>query len=214
MSVEPKQTVYVNNINDRVSTNKVRSVLETNLQKYRPVSISLAKTLKLKGQAFLTFQSIGDASRAIEALNNQEYFGKRVRATFANSNSDTLLDKKELKQIRTRRQQEHKVSKQSTKHAKSTVDKSKIKKQNQKLPPHRILLLQNISPALHVTKESLDEFFEKFAGFEAARFIKVRSLAFIDFENDDSAIECLQSIDEDEIRRNFGEDIVLWYAKK
>ena len=216
MTVEPKRTIYINNINEKVSINKVRSALGILLQKFTPISISVAKTLKLKGQAFVTFPSIDNASKAIETLNNQEVFNQRINATFAELNSDTLLNKDELKQIRRKRQDEYKIKKQSTKtkSSKPATTKSKIKKTKQTLPPNRTLLLQNISSSLPVSKESLNEYFQSFAGFEVARYLGVRNLSFVDFENEDFAKACLQSVDENDMKEKFGDDIQLSYAKK
>lgn len=229
MSVEPKQTVYINNINDKVSINKVKSVLTILLQQFKPTNISLAKTLRLKGQAFVTFETIDDASKAIQSLNNQELFSKCINVTFAKLNSDTLLDKKELKRIRKVRHDEHKIKKQPQTKSKSeikitkstTTGNNKTKKQSQvdvqswkTLPPNRILLLQNISSSLLITKKAIDEYFQSYAGFEMARFVAARHLSFIEFENEDMAMECLQSVDEDDMRGKFGDDIVFSYAKK
>ncbi|CAD1812245.1 unnamed protein product [Candida parapsilosis] len=228
MSSDPKQTIYINNINDKVSIDKVKSVLATLLSQHKPTNISLAKTLKLKGQAFVTFETIDDASKAIESLNNQEVFSKRISVTFARSESDVLLDKNELKQIRKIRHEEHKIKKQSqaknknkTKLSKSVLDKTTSTKKNQvdvdswkNLPPNRILLLQNISASLPITKETIDSYFQDYAGFEMARYVSVRHLSFIEFENEDVAQNCLQSVNEDDIKSKFGNDIVFSYAKK
>ncbi|KAI5970641.1 hypothetical protein CANMA_000308 [Candida margitis] len=229
MSAEPKQTIYINNINDKVSINKVKSELGLLLQQCKPTNISLAKTLKLKGQAFITFHTIYDASKAIENLNNKEVFSKRINATFAEQNSDALLDKEELKQVRKVRQDEYKIKKKQsqtkakskTKQNKTAVDKGKTREQIQidieswkALPPNRRLLLQNISSTVPVTKDKIDEYFHSYTGFEMARFVGVRHLSFIEFENEEMAMECLQSVDEKDMKEKFGDDIVFSYAKK
>ncbi|KAI3406234.2 hypothetical protein KGF56_001076 [Candida oxycetoniae] len=231
MSIGPKQTIYLNNLNEKVSLTKLKANLEPLIHNFEPLDISLAKTLKLKGQAFITFRDVDLASKVVNELNGLQLLGKPVRATFAKTNSDkVVLDEAQLKEIKKIRH-EKKIIKnkniaKSKKKKKSIKDKSKrestqAKDKNKKatdlsvwknLPPNRILLLQNLDS--NISKEILNEVFQDFSGFEIVRFVKPRNLAFVDFADDEMARGCLEHFDEPELKQKFGSESIFSYAKK
>lgn len=234
MSIEPKRTIYLNNLNDKVSINKLRSNLATLLQPYNPTNIVVAKTLRLKGQAFITFQDVTNAQAAINQLNNKQLFSKSMRASFAHLENDAVLSPKEQQEQYSRRYtgkiERNKVAKLSRGKPGNQRASSKTRKgdavvegQREKnnidvsmwknLPPNHILLLQNIS-STQVSKETIEALFTNFEGFENTRFVKVRNLAFIEFENEEFAKQCLDAMDDTVLKEKFGNDIIFSYAKK
>ncbi|KAI5952572.1 hypothetical protein KGF54_003439 [Candida jiufengensis] len=229
-SIEPKQTIYVNNINDKVSINKLRSSLQALLQNYSPNKILIQKTLKLKGQAFITFDNIEIASKAVKDLDKKELFDKPINVNFAKSNSDDVFDK-DKDEINSRRnsRKESKIQKKVAE-SKSKLTKKKASKKDSKstkeqptsidikswqnLPPNKILLLQNIDNIKNINKNQVEEFFEDYAGLELIRYIKPRNLSFIEFENEELSTNCLDNVDLSSLKEKFGNDIIFSYAKK
>ena len=66
---ESTETVYVNNLNDKVSVNKLKGELESVFQKYgKIIQITAHKNLKMKGQAFVTFENKTASEAAIHGL--------------------------------------------------------------------------------------------------------------------------------------------------
>ena len=64
----PRQTIYVNNLNEKVSINKLKNELQQTFNVCGKIlRISALKTLKLKGQAFITFEDIPSATKALGA---------------------------------------------------------------------------------------------------------------------------------------------------
>ena len=99
-------------------------------------------------------------------------------------------------------------------------DNSKLKTKTKKkldmlnewkeLPPNHILLLQNINKF-----DELEEFFNDFNGFENIRVVKVKNLAFIEFENEEMATNCLEQVKDDQLIKFGPEDeVLLSFAKK
>ncbi|KAI5960965.1 uncharacterized protein KGF55_004232 [Candida pseudojiufengensis] len=225
----PRQTIYINNINEKVSLNKLRSSLQLLLQNYNPKRILLQKSLKLKGQAFVTFDNVEDASKAVKELNQKPLFDKNINIEFAKSNSDDvyLTDKNEFNARRQVRR-EHKIQKKLNESKSKSIKKKTNKKNStsskesasanlkswQNLPPNHVLLLQNINETLNINKTTIENYFGDYAGIEIVRYIKPRNLSFIEFENEELATNCLQSVDLSNLKQNFGDNTIFSYAKK
>ncbi|CAI5758847.1 unnamed protein product [Candida verbasci] len=217
---DPKPTIYVNNLNDRVSLTILNNELLNLFNKYGEIKqIKTGKTMKLKGQAFIVFKSNEDANKAIEGLQNHELFSKPMRIVYAKHNSDLINDKETIKQRKLAKKKEAtkpNPKKRKLQDKENQEDKEKKKKKAsdtnewKKLPPNHILLLQNITE----NSSELDSTFEELEGFINIRFVKVRNLAFIEFENEDCSTKVLKLFESKEELKKFGSDIILSYAKK
>lgn len=207
-------TVYVNHINEKIAKNKVERTLRRLFGRYGEVIlVRCHKNLKMKGQAFVTFEDPASSDKAMAKLQNYPLFRKPITITPARTESDVILLKQgkqevvdERKKLKAQRNEEEKT--EEKKPASSKLTKSQVKYWKS-LPPHNVLLLQNVDAA-HLTSEALDSLFSKFMSFEAARAIPSRNLAFINFENEEAATACLSSFDLSEL----GPEVLLTYAKK
>ena len=77
----------------------------------------------------------------------------------------------------------------------------------ERITSNHILLIQNLEKF-----DDLKIYFEKFAGFDNVRLVKVKNLAFIEFESEDLAKSCLDQTTEDDLKQ-FGHDVILSFAK-
>ncbi|ODV79219.1 uncharacterized protein CANTADRAFT_250583 [Suhomyces tanzawaensis NRRL Y-17324] len=216
-----RETLYVNNLNDRVSTTKLKDALSQLFEKYgKIVQITAHSNLKMKGQAFITFENNEASSLAQKELDSHELFSKKMRVRFARSNSDNyhitvtgntapVEDRKKTKEEVLKKRKLETKPKRS---AASTATKKRKVQDFNLLPPHKILLLQNIGS--QVEPSQLNEFFEKHSGFINVRSVKVRNLAFIEYDSEPLATSALDSIDQEELKGLFGEAVLLTYAKK
>lgn len=216
----PIETIYVNNINDRVSINKTKSLLLSIFNKYGEIlNINVKSNLAAKGQAFITFTKLDSAKKAQK--ENTSLFGKPLKVAFAKTQADiksSELDialRKELKKKKNEKIEKEKVGEKVTKKRKRPDAPKAVKKPKLdfvKLPPNRVLLLQNISPS--ISEKDLLPIFENLQGFITIRFIKVRNLAFIEFDSEVESKICLDKIDSNSLKTLLGEEILLTYAKK
>lgn len=209
------ETVYVNNLNDKVSVNKLKRELESLFQKYgKIIQITAHKNLKMKGQAFVTFENKTASEAAIHGLQEHELFGKPMHVEYARSNSDNYYRDilKDEEAIEIRKQLKIKANEQAAGEAKG-VKKLGVKKEQtwKAIPPNKILLIQNLKP--EITNGDLLEFFEAYGGFINSRLVKVRNLSFIEFENETSATSCLEDLTKEKLEQ-FGTDALVTYAKK
>lgn len=215
-------TLYVNNINERVSQKKLSYVLNHLFGQFGMVAeVRVRKSLKMKGQAFVTYKDFDSCKQAIEKLQGKSVFKKPIRITFAKTGSDTFLrldgNVKELenrKIMKERRLKEAQTATSRNQDSKETLSKTPELtdaqlKQWKLLPPNKVLLIQNL-PEEKLNNEVLTQVFGKYSGFEKVRLISFRKLAFIDFELEAYATSCLVLVDNELL----GSGSLLTYAKK
>ncbi|KAL6453062.1 U1A U1 small nuclear ribonucleoprotein A [Candida maltosa Xu316] len=199
---ESKQTIYINNLNEKVTINKLKKELNKVFEPCGEIlQISAFKTLKLKGQAFITFNDTQSAAKAIE-LQNKEVFSKPMNITFAKYNSD-IAESDEVVLSR----KKSKKRKLDDKKSDTKVNK-KLRNEWKDLPPNNILLIQNLT-----STDGLESFFGKYTGFENIRLVKVKNLAFINFEDEKLSKNCLDAVSDEELKQ-FGNDVIFSFAKK
>lgn len=219
MTQEKKGTIYVRNLNDRISLNKLKPALEEQFQAYgRIIQLTAHKNLKMKGQAFITFESSESSKKAVEEANNMVLFGKPMQVTFAKSNSDNFYLQVEQNEEPVQERKRHKaelLEKQAASNTKPTKAASKTSTKDlqswKDIPPNKILLLQNLKN--DTTSQELNEYFDAYDGFINLRLVKIRNLCFVEFENESASTKCLETANYERLKL-FGDNIILTYAKK
>lgn len=219
------ETLYIRNLNEKVSVNTLRRLLESIFAKFGEVlQITANKNIKMKGQAFVTFANKLQSAAAMEKLQLYELFQKPIEISYAKKNSDQyfIAVKKDTETVEKRKNEKAKRELTLTNKRKVQNDepdfaaapepiKKKIKIEDWKLlPPNNVLLLQNTTVDLN---DVLQAFFESFPGFINTRFVKARNLSFIEFESEELSTKCLQGTTKEDILK-LGPEAVLTYAKK
>lgn len=88
----PKQTLYLKNLNDKVHPEKMKLILMSIFSSYgRIVDIICKRTLKLRGQAWVVFDKVSDATKAKEKLNKRILCTKELQIYFAKTQSDSIV---------------------------------------------------------------------------------------------------------------------------
>jgi U2 small nuclear ribonucleoprotein B'' len=84
-SNQPNTTLYLNNINDKVNKDELRSQLFALFTTYgKIIDIVASKSKKMRGQAFLVFTDLAGATSAMRACEGMVFYDKPlVRARFA-----------------------------------------------------------------------------------------------------------------------------------
>lgn len=241
----PIETLYLRNLNEKISINKLKAKLQSLFSTYGAITqITAHKNLKMKGQAFITYESIENAQNALNKLQNFIIFEKPVHIQYSRSNSDNLYKQKaeegqdteqiiEIKQRKEKKIEREQLKKKRTNievdntgkadstlhHTKSSTpatfepETKRVKIEDWKsLPPNSVLLIQNLPST--TTKESLDTVFESTKGFINIRFVKIRNLAFIEFDNEALSTEVLETFDANLLSEKFSLETILTYAKK
>lgn len=91
-AIAPNATVYVRNLEERIKLPQLREALEELFSEYGTIIEIVAKAnLKAKGQAFIVFDSISSATKAIEEVQGFELFDKPMQLAYARTPSDSTV---------------------------------------------------------------------------------------------------------------------------
>merc|ERR1719215_2417908 len=89
--IPPNQTLYVNNLNEKIKIPDLKCTLLELFSAYGEVIDIIAfGTLKKKGQAFVVFRDISCATNAMRALQGFVFLDKPLRISYAKSKSDVV----------------------------------------------------------------------------------------------------------------------------
>eukprot|EP00967_Tisochrysis_lutea_P046807 scaffold56965_cov25-Tisochrysis_lutea.AAC.1 len=87
----PKETLYVNNLNERVGQAEMRKSLYAVFTQFGPIlDIISMKSFKMRGQAFVVFRDIASATSAVKQMQGFSFYGKPMRLDYAKTKSDAL----------------------------------------------------------------------------------------------------------------------------
>jgi RNA recognition motif-containing protein len=76
-STRPNTTLYVNNLNDQVQKDELRTQLYALFSTYgKLVDVVALKTAKMRGQAFLVFTDLAAATSALRATDGMVFYDK------------------------------------------------------------------------------------------------------------------------------------------
>ncbi|KAF1362969.1 hypothetical protein EJ07DRAFT_174561 [Lizonia empirigonia] len=198
----PVETIYVNNLEERVKMDTMKEALTRVFAYYGPILDVIAKSsLKRKGQAFVVFDSDKSALDAVEDMNGFELYGKVMKVSRAKTHSDETVKRKaaDMFEEHKRKRLMLKDFKRAEEDAKAatlppTTEQAKPRPAksgaavvpDEYVRPNKTLFLQNIPR--DVDEEALSEIFERFEGFKEVRLVSVRAVAFAEFENEQFAI--------------------------
>jgi RNA recognition motif-containing protein len=87
--VAPCRTLYVRNLPDKLPTAKLRTLLHAAFSPHGGVTwIAASKAVRLRGQAFVTFESVEAATAALRAMHGAPFVGKTMSVSYAREVSD------------------------------------------------------------------------------------------------------------------------------
>lgn len=113
--IPPNQTLYIHNLNDKINKLELRRLLYQLFSQFGCVfDLACTKSSRMRGQAFLVFDSATTATVAMRTMQGFPLMGKPMRIQYAKSKSDFVarLDgtfqarEKEKREERRRREKE------------------------------------------------------------------------------------------------------------
>ncbi|KAH0839995.1 hypothetical protein J3R83DRAFT_955 [Lanmaoa asiatica] len=85
---QPNTTLYINNLNDKVNKEELRSQLYALFTTYgKIIDVVASKSPKMRGQAFLVFTDLAAATTAMRACEGLVFYDKPMRINYAKSKS-------------------------------------------------------------------------------------------------------------------------------
>lgn len=77
--VLPNQTIYIQNLNDKINKEQLKKSLYHLFSQFGSIlDIVALKTMKLRGQAWIVFDSIQTSTSAINKMDGYDIFGKKM----------------------------------------------------------------------------------------------------------------------------------------
>ncbi|KAI4284712.1 MAG: hypothetical protein L6R38_001230 [Xanthoria sp. 2 TBL-2021] len=90
----PNSTVYVKNLEERIKIDDLKEALTEIFSEYGTVIDLIAKkNIKARGQAFVVFEDVESAERAIKEVQGFELFEKPMLLDYAKTRSDATVQK-------------------------------------------------------------------------------------------------------------------------
>jgi len=91
----PNNTIYVNNVCEKIKIPALVIELKAIFNQFGPiVEIQAKKNLKMRGQAFIVFENVEDAAKAVQSMQGFPFHSKKMRIQFAKTDSDVIAKRK------------------------------------------------------------------------------------------------------------------------
>ncbi|KGG50354.1 hypothetical protein DI09_75p140 [Mitosporidium daphniae] len=209
----PSSTLYVQNLNEKSSISLLQKELFYAFCPFGKIlDIKIKKNMKMKGQAFVAFDSVEEASKALVARQGSIILHKPIVVRFARFKSYISSKKDQDYEEQRSRQDEYK----------STFAVSNIyyrepvcdPEANQVTTVASNLDVPNI-PSLEAPEERLNSLFASHLGFKEVRLVpSKKDIAFVEYENDvfanaaRLALDKYQILPSHEIRTGFATNYV------
>lgn len=219
----PRETIYVNNINEKVSKDELKKSLYAAFSQFGPILDVIAlKTFKMRGQAFIVFRDITAATQAVRQMQGFPFYEKPMMISYANSKSDAVAkldgsyeakDKAERASKRKAEREERKEAKKAALAKPKEVAEAGVATpavgeavaaapvERKKAPPsaptvalpNQILFVENLPD--QVNEMMLSMLFQQFPGFKEVRLVPGKAgIAFVEFENDVQSGTAMQGL--------------------
>ncbi|XP_022673262.1 U1 small nuclear ribonucleoprotein A-like [Varroa jacobsoni] len=196
MDMRPNNTIYINNLNEKVKKDELKKSLYAIFSQFGPIlDIIALKTLKMRGQAFVAFKEINAASEALRSMQGFPFFDKPMRIQYAKTDSDVVAKMKGTFVERQKKPVE-KVSKSVKKGGLAAKTTSAAVPEVTQTsagvgslgpvpdqPPNSILFLTGLPE--ETNDVMLHVLFGQFPGFKEVRLVPGRpDIAFVEYEDE------------------------------
>jgi len=190
MDVPPNQTIYLNNLNEKLKKDDLKKSLYAIFSQFGPIlDIVALTTLKMRGQAFVVFRDIPSATNALRSMQGFPFYDKPMRIAYGKSKSDAVskLDgsfvprEKRKKKEEVKKLKPAKQLRQSVPIIPQAMPTAPIVEEGVELP-NQILFISNLPEG--TSEMALSMLFQQFAGYREVRLVPGRhDIAFVEFQD-------------------------------
>ncbi|CBZ49912.1 hypothetical protein NCLIV_003960 [Neospora caninum Liverpool] len=185
--VPPNQTLYCNNLNDKLHKQDLQACLYEFFSAYGLVLEVVVRGTNMRGQAFVVFADLSSATAALRAAQGKDFLGKPLRVQYAKTKSDAVLKLNDQYKPRKPNVPRTKVDAGAGAAATKAKDGKATGETGQ-----FSLFIENLPPK--ATKTSLDILFGQYRGHTESRLIEGRGVAFVDFSTQAQAAVAMQGM--------------------
>lgn len=159
----PNNTIYVNNINEKLKREELVQSLRHVFGQFGKIIdiICYTKILRAKGQAFIVFDQVESATKALTEMQNFMFYNKPIRVSFAKSKSDAIAKRDGSFKPRQKRPREKKTKVKGEPVAKKLMTESN----RQAVAKSNILIVSNLPDDANQTM--IQMLFRKYPGYHS-----------------------------------------------
>jgi len=205
IDIPPNQTVYVNNLNEKIKKEELRRSLYHLFSQFGNILEVMAdRTPKRRGQAWLVYDDLSGATRAVKGMQGFVFYGKPLTIRYAKSRSDVIAKMEGTYKPREKKKEDvAKKASDATRKSKKQPkpppappvqpppppppqkpapgDKKAVENKEDDIP-NRILFVENFPP--ETTPVALTLLFKQYLGFKDCRMIDGKpGIAFVEFND-------------------------------
>eukprot|EP00049_Salpingoeca_infusionum_P005448 m.92005 g.92005 ORF g.92005 m.92005 type:complete len:219 (+) comp12972_c0_seq1:202-858(+) len=188
MDIPPQQTLYLNNLNDKINKEELRRSLYLLFSQFGSIlDVVALKTSKMRGQAFVVFKNIACATTALRAMQDFLFYGKPIRIAYSKTKSIAAMKEdgsyqKFLAKQRRRGKREADADETAAKVAKTEAEMEEEEEEDGEEGGETTTLFVEGLPE-DVNEEILKELFGQFKGLADVRSVSGRpDIAFVEFK--------------------------------
>jgi len=225
--IPPNQTLYVNNLNEKIKKEELKKSLHAIFSRFGPIEDIIAmKTDKLRGQAWIVFKEISSSTNALRDMQAFPFYEKPMKIAYAKTKSDAIakLDGSFVERKKEKRKAEEENGNAAgapKKAKKAPTEKKEPKKdkfersegnlQPRPAPPNKIVFVENLPE--QVNEMMLSMLFQQFPGYKEVRLVPgKKGIAFVEFEDEVQAAVAMEGLQHFKITQD--NLMVISYAKK
>lgn len=226
--IQPNQTIYINNLNERIKKEELRKSLYAMFTQFGTVlDVVASKTLANRGQAFVVFKDVLSATNAMKSMKNFPFFDKPMKIRYAKKQSDIIAKLSgsfvpaDPKVTAKRRLEQAEAAKKRQKTAETSQRKEKKVRDDNKdstsalnpkqQPPNKILFVEHLPEGCSDT--TIANLFQQYNGFKEVRMVQGKTgIAFVEFDTDVDAGVAMNALQHWKVTPN--NLMVISYAKK
>ena len=224
---KPCETLYIKNLNEKIKIDELKEALNKEFSQYGEIiEIRVRNTIRLKGQAFISFKTKDQSSKAKKNLNDKLFLNKKLIIEFAKTPSDSIVllqaklteNQKKIKDLSRKRKRD-----EFYENLKNEIEKEKINNVNNnemiinakdsneneisiKINPEEVnksLFVQGLNNS--VTNQKLIELFNSISGFKEVKYFPTKGICFVEYDTIENATNALLKYD----KFDLGNDCIL-----
>ena len=221
------ETLYIKNLNEKIKIDELKEALNKEFSQYGEIiEIRVRNTIRLKGQAFISFKTKEQSSKAKKNLNDKLFLNKKLIIEFAKNPSDSILllqgklteNQKKIKDLSRKRKRDefyenlkNEIEKEKNNNINNNemIINAKDSNENEisiKINPEEVnksLFVQGLNNS--VTNQKLIELFNSISGFKEVKYFPTKGICFVEYDTVENATNALLKYD----KFDLGNDCIL-----
>jgi RNA recognition motif-containing protein len=224
---KPCETLYIKNLNEKIKIDELKEALNKEFSQYGEIiEIRVRNTIRLKGQAFISFKTKEESSKAKKNLNDKLFLNKKLIIEFAKTPSDSILllqgklteNQKKIKDLSRKRKRDefyenlkNEIEKEKNNNINNNemIINAKDSNENEisiKINPEEVnksLFVQGLKNS--VTNQMLIDLFNSLSGFKEVKYFPTKGICFVEYDTVENATNALLKYD----KFDLGNDCIL-----